>query len=832
MSYIRRKSIIRRFSVSLAPGIKINPQYIYEYRNYSPIKNKSTSNKIVNNLNRRNNYKVNKYAQSSFMSLLRKKKLEENKYNSEFKFKYNSIMKKIKTQFIKKYSKIYYGNSNNYNSTKYLLYNYYKINNILNNKRCHLTLLVKEYNIFYNNIEYIERYYQPKERYIIMKYLLNFIYKYDELTFEIYKEIKSKQKKQELINNFFYISSKQYLYEHLLESDAFKGIKYLLKRINLANKKAQYDYYYLDMAKSQMLSEENKFIINSIKALNEYMNNRKYLEKKLMKNIPYEKVPNCVPNYYVLGYELNLSLKDYKFLKKHKKIGKPGNETIGLIHKAEQEYSKSNINDNNNIVTDQNKILFNIIERITESDSSDFDEEKENNYFEIKKPKKKKKSIINYDFYNILPSYLYKNDNEINIKKAYLRKITSDNIMDYKSLYEISKSPKSEKRLPNDPEIIDIEKFLNVLQKNKSIISFYKKSTKKSFSLRMKNNYRYKKELEIENVYDKNDNKSLNDSFTDKSTKQLFDKNKKEQKSSLNNNSKMKINSISPKLKNNNSTKKKFNSPKNSKIKQFEKLKLLMNKEKYKKRNSLQKKNVTDKFKNENILFVSSKSNYSFGSPKLNQKKIDKYFFKKNNLKPLLLYSSDNNNNSSTIFSERNNLNKNLFSTKILKNENEKNISSNEKNNIKNITLSINNNNNLNKININKKGINKKYIFKDTKDFIKGAKEYYNKIKIKPKLLFKNLSLYNYNMRSEKNSKKDMYPYKKRIFSSNTPRLKIKNHYLNNNESNNIINNISNYIKKQLKKSKEKENKSITSRQMIKNSEIYFFELDKKFLEN
>ena len=117
-----------------------------------------------------------------------------------------------------------------------------------------------------------------------MKYLLNFIYKYDKLCYDEAKEITDPETKEEVIKTFYYITSEQYIYEHLFENDSFKGMQNLLKHVNLANKKASYDYSYLDMTKNASVSKENETIINTLKVINEYINNRTYLERKLIKN--------------------------------------------------------------------------------------------------------------------------------------------------------------------------------------------------------------------------------------------------------------------------------------------------------------------------------------------------------------------------------------------------------------------------------------------------------------------------------------------------------------------------------------------------------------------
>ena len=122
------------------------------------------------------------------------------------------------------------------------------------------------------------------------------------------------------------------------------------------------------MTKSKNLSEENQYIINAIKIVNDFMNNRKFLEKQLIKNMPLKKVPNSLPNYYPLGYGINSSLENYKAIKRYKKVKKPGNETIELINNIEEENSQSDIHINknkndNNLIINKN-VLFNIDEKL------------------------------------------------------------------------------------------------------------------------------------------------------------------------------------------------------------------------------------------------------------------------------------------------------------------------------------------------------------------------------------------------------------------------------------------------------------------------------------
>ena len=221
-----------------------------------------------------------------------------------------------------------------------------------------------------------------------MKYLLNFIYKYDKLCYDEAKEITDPETKEEVIKTFYYITSEQYIYEHLFENDSFKGMQNLLKHINLANKKASYDYSYLDMTKNASVSKENETIINTLKVINEYINNRTYLERKLIKNFPVENVPNIVPNYFSFGIEINIVLNDYKISRRLVKIGNH-EETKDLINKYKEEFSHHE--NKNTKRTLHDKKLFNIQENLEENESGKSDANSETN---VKKENSKYKNIL------------------------------------------------------------------------------------------------------------------------------------------------------------------------------------------------------------------------------------------------------------------------------------------------------------------------------------------------------------------------------------------------------------------------------------------------------
>ena len=405
------------------------------------------------NLYKKSNYSRDKNNEINTLdnsppSLFKTKEEEKQNFNKHYpKTNYKSLVIFIKTSFRNKYNNIYYKIKGNFlynKNNNYLLYDYFKITDILENKRCALVANLNEFNIIYNKKELLIRFYKPKERYIIMKYLLNFIYKYDKLCYDEAKEITDPETNEEVIKTFYYITSEQYIYEHLFENDSFKGMQNLLKHVNLANKKASYDYSYLDMTKNASVSKENETIINTLKVINEYINNRTYLERKLIKNFPIENVPNIVPNYFSFGIKINIVLNDYKISRRLVKIGNH-EETKDLINKYKEEFSHHE--NKNTKQTLHDKKLFNIQENLEENESGKSDVNSETN---VKKENSKYKNILTESMNDM---------SEASNKNESSNELKVNDIQNKITLYEFP-NDFSNKRYDKDPETKDIENFL------------------------------------------------------------------------------------------------------------------------------------------------------------------------------------------------------------------------------------------------------------------------------------------------------------------------------------------------------------------------------------
>ena len=454
------------------------------------------------NLYKKSNYSRDKNNEINTLdnsppSIFKTKEEEKQNFNKHYpRTNYKSLVKFIKTSFRNKYNNIYYKIKGNFlynKNNNYLLYDYFKITDILENKRCALVANLNEFNIIYNKKELLIRFYKPKERYIIMKYLLNFIYKYDKLCYDEAKEITDPETKEEVIKTFYYITSEQYIYEHLFENDSFKGMQNLLKHVNLANKKASYDYSYLDMTKNASVSKENETIINTLKVINEYINNRTYLERKLIKNFPIENVPNIVPNYFSFGIKINIVLNDYKISRRLVKIGNH-EETKDLINKYKEEFSHHE--NKNTKRTLHDKKLFNIQENLEENESGKSDVNSETN---IKKENSKYKNILTESMNDM---------SEASNKNESSNELKGNDIQNKITLYEFP-NDFSNKRYDKDPETKDIENFLEKISNtpkrlnnniHKNYINAKNQNKIKNSTIQYKNNKFHKVKFKMEHL--------------------------------------------------------------------------------------------------------------------------------------------------------------------------------------------------------------------------------------------------------------------------------------------------------------------------------------------
>ena len=174
-------------------------------------------------------------------------------------------------------------------------YNYYMICYLMNNKRCQLTLRYYDHLLFYNNQEYLIRYFGKSDYYIIINYLLFFVYNKDiESISKIKKKIVSfKEIKimfNDLISNNSNFAESMEIFNEIVEHYRYSGIN---------------------------ISNLSKMIVNLENVKPVFDEKIKYLYAK---DVPPLSFPNSYPNFFPLIGVIFQYIKNYLKMRKLLKV--------------------------------------------------------------------------------------------------------------------------------------------------------------------------------------------------------------------------------------------------------------------------------------------------------------------------------------------------------------------------------------------------------------------------------------------------------------------------------------------------------------------------------
>ena len=421
-------------------------KYTKEFKNFKDkIDIKGNYEKKSNNIF--NNYKFYPTTIKSFAQI-------EKKVYDKFHYKYN------------KYFLLFQNkndvNDNDNDNDKVCIYDYSQLNNIISNKKCKLKVIVQEYNKYFNLEEYILDYFLLRESKYILNFLLFFIYNRD---IYVIKELDEKIKDKIIIFRKFIITILQKIEKY--NNNKFSLLSQIISNIKTINntpikKDSNENLYINKIIKNKklkfILGKESK-IDNLYNLEIEYSN---YLP--ILKNIALINISKCLPNTFCFGYKINLYLHD--FIQKRKLTKKIDN--INFI--TNPKYEK--------------KISF------KEPSKREFSTRKNTNY---------NKRFYNKSFYN---------ENFVQGKSAGISfatiedlndKINDDKYYEYYPL-NINTNRNIFRRAINDPEIKDIQLFINNFQNNTNKNDKRQKSIK--FTIKNKN----KKDALLNKMMNKNNN--------------------------------------------------------------------------------------------------------------------------------------------------------------------------------------------------------------------------------------------------------------------------------------------------------------------------------------
>ena len=428
---------------------------------------KNEINKINNNPNENSNKKQFKkfFIRKNTVIIKENKKKDNNeitpkKQNSNYKIiskniqfstktnqTFHQLEKNVIKKFYNNYTKYYYSlkkiNDDKVDE-KISIYDYYQIYNITSNKKCKLKIDFNEYNQYFNFNEYIMDYFGLKECNYMLLFLLFFIYNRDIYIFD--KEEDKKRNKTIIFRSFV-----KTILQRLEKINDFKNsILYQMivniKEINIQSVKRD-SYSYIDnrYKNSIMNNKLFKFFLGKEIKIEELINSdvdyTKYLP--ILIKISCINTKTCLPNTFCFGHILNFYLNDFFHKRKMAKI----------------------IN------------IFNIQKKIKSKNS-------QNSSRRPSTSKKSKKNNYNKSFYN---------ENILQEKNSGISFVTIENLNDkldddryYDYSLETNNKRNILRRAVNDPEIKDIQIFINNLDNYNKRVNKKPKSIKFSLDIKDK----------------------------------------------------------------------------------------------------------------------------------------------------------------------------------------------------------------------------------------------------------------------------------------------------------------------------------------------------------
>ena len=274
--------------------------------------------------------------------------------------------------------------------------NLYKINKIFNNVRSRINLNFSECNMYYDDNEYLIQPFKRVHYVIIMRYLLAYVYDKD---FSIhYDKYEYKHKTNIIKEHFQNLVSNNYVFEEELLEDKNNSTE-RVRPYNLLLHK-NYTPSILKPKSLLFLYEYEQLTKNKIRD-NLFAKVPKYY---FVKDVPIEKVPNIVPNFYIQGHFMYSLLCNHLFYKKFiifevegpKKAEKKKNDNPEVEENKEAEQNKENESKEEEEDENSSKNSSVHSERFLDNISLDSDSEEEAKKIEFNKKKFGKRITVVY----------------------------------------------------------------------------------------------------------------------------------------------------------------------------------------------------------------------------------------------------------------------------------------------------------------------------------------------------------------------------------------------------------------------------------------------------
>lgn len=431
---------------------------------------------LINKTRKSVSFQRSEKTKKQFGKLLTK----SDKLNEYLKYMRLKTFKKISKKYCSPYIYDFKEKEKNYSKKQienFIYYNYYLISNLIEKKKNRFNLKYNEYLYLYNKQEYLIKYFNRNERYIIMNYLLYMVYDKDIAT--VVKRAKKLLTNDEINNMFNNLEKNNYNFLGTMEIVKGIAVYYKLQKSNTPNIKKATNFEKIKPIQGQKINY------------------------KFIKDIPSDMLSNCIPHYCLLEEKVFNYIKDFTNKRKYKKINEPNeNSQIQEKKKKKKQYY------------DSSKVSKSILANISllSKEKSDHEETKEN--YEIKYRQNNIKRIkndyetIDFEILSRKLSGLLKNGNKTIKNKNYSEKIHRKVKLKSKRSQSVIEVPlnnnKKKQKFFQSSKLMNTQ-ILNIQNINKKI---FKTSLKHPGITNHKNVVHFK------NINHNNLTKSKNSSFT------------------------------------------------------------------------------------------------------------------------------------------------------------------------------------------------------------------------------------------------------------------------------------------------------------------------------
>ena len=238
----------------------------------------------------------------------------ENDFSKKPRLTMSEIDKIIYIRFKSKYNKYYTETKTapgDWGKVRPNLYGYYQIRNLLGNKRCKIKVYFDEFNCYFNDKEKLVEFLNYKQSNNLLKFILTFLKGNNVYNLDDYFSQKYKYKIdnfKEFINIIFEKMNQNISYKNTILNKIIEEIKKMKEEKPNNDNKINDDEISLDIfdyvKKNNIFENDN---VTEIKNnLEEY-----YLYLPIFKKIPLIFYYSIFPNYFTLGYKINLLLRNY-----------------------------------------------------------------------------------------------------------------------------------------------------------------------------------------------------------------------------------------------------------------------------------------------------------------------------------------------------------------------------------------------------------------------------------------------------------------------------------------------------------------------------------------